>query len=440
VSRETAVALPWRRGIAWLLFLGPFFFLSYGFANWWAGSGYATPGALVFSWERQIPFIPWTIVPYWSIDLFYGLSFLLCRNRQEVDRHAYRLLTAQVIAIACFVAMPLRFSFERPVADGAFGALFTALAGFDKPFNQAPSLHIALLVILWVRFAAASTGLARQAVHLWAALIGISVLTTYQHHFIDIPTGALLGLFCLWLWPDGAPTPISTWRWTCSIARRRLGLYYLAGAALCIALAIPGGALLWLLWPAIALLFVALIYLGLGAPGFQKSAGRLSIASRWLMAPYTAGAWLNSRLWTRHDHHAVEVADGVWLGRLPTGDEMRAGGFNALLDLTAELPAPQGVWHYENLPWLDLVAPDADQLRHAAARIEWLRQRGSVRVCCALGYGRAVGAVAAWLLVSGRAVNLDQALEVIGGRRRVALGADQRAALAELSIHSARAV
>ena len=440
MSAATTVTLPWRRGVAWLLFLGPLFFLSYGFANWWAGSGYATPGTLVFSWERQIPFIPWTIVPYWSIDLFYGLSFLLCRNPHEVDRHAYRLLTVQVIAIACFIIMPLRFSFERPVADGAFGALFTALAGFDKPFNQAPSLHIALLVILWLRFATATVGPARILVHTWALLIGISVLTTFQHHFIDLPTGALLGLFCLWLWPDGAPTPISAWRWTRRAARRRLGLCYLGGALLCVALALPGGALLWLLWPAISLLFVALIYLGLGPPGFQKAAGRHSIASRWLLAPYIAGAWLNSRLWTRHDRRCVEIAAGVWLGRLPDGDDMRAGGFSGLLDLTAELPAPQGAWNYENLPWLDLVAPDAVQLRHAAARIESLRHSGSVLVCCALGYGRAVGAAAAWLLVSGRAVNLDQALDLIGGRRRVALGADYRAALAALAIQSARAV
>jgi len=61
-------ALPWRRGVVWLLFLGPFFFLSYGFANWWAATR-AVPGIIVFDWERHIPFLPWTIVPYWSIDL-----------------------------------------------------------------------------------------------------------------------------------------------------------------------------------------------------------------------------------------------------------------------------------------------------------------------------------------------------------------------------------
>ena len=154
-ATATTEALPWRRGVAWLLFLGPFFFLSYGFANNMA-TRWQVSEAHVYDWERQIPFIPWTIVPYWSIDLLYGLSFLLCRSVQQVDRHALRLLTAQLLSVACFLAFPLTFSFARPATDGLFGGLFDALAGFDQPYNQAPSLHISLLVIIWVRFAGAS--------------------------------------------------------------------------------------------------------------------------------------------------------------------------------------------------------------------------------------------------------------------------------------------
>ena len=67
----------WKRGVLYLLCLAPFFFLTYGFANQHA-SGLSHVPSIVFAWEKHIPLWPWTIVPYWSIDLFYGLSLLLC--------------------------------------------------------------------------------------------------------------------------------------------------------------------------------------------------------------------------------------------------------------------------------------------------------------------------------------------------------------------------
>ena len=423
---------PWKRALLWLLLLGPFFFLSYGYANKLAAARSVTD-SVVFGWERDIPFVPWTIVPYWSIDLFYGLSFLSCRTREQVDRHALRLLSAQLISVACFILFPLHFSFERPATDGFFGSMFDLLTGFDQPYNQAPSLHISLLVILWVRYAAATSGAWRMIPHLMAALIGVSVLTTYQHHFIDVPTGALVGLFCLWLWPDAGAPPWSRWQLAHSAARLRItALYFLAALALATIAAGFGGSALWLWWPAVSLLMVALIYLGIGADGFQKAHGRLSIAVLALLAPYLAGAWLNSRWWTRHHPLPDEIADGVWLGRMPTRHDMKAGGFAALCDFTAELAAPQGDWQAANLPCLDLLVPDADQLLAAARIIEAQRGRGPLLVCCALGYSRSACAVAAWLLLTGRALTAEEAISRIALRRpKIALGAAHRRALAE---------
>lgn len=433
-ASASATAIPWQRGVAWLLFLGPFFFLSYGFANSMAAR-WQVSASHVYEWERQIPFIPWTIVPYWSIDLLYGLSFLLCRNVQQVDRHALRLLTAQLLSVACFLAFPLTFSFARPATDGLFGGLFDALAGFDQPYNQAPSLHIGLLVIIWVRFAGASRGLTRLLVDLWAALIAASVLTTYQHHFIDLPTGALVGLLCLWLWPDDGPAPLAAARLTQSPQRRRLALLYgLAGLGLT-ALGIGlGGFGLWLCWPGLATALVALNYAFIGPEGFQKRACRHSLASTALLLPYTLAARLNAWLWTHRRPQPDEVADGVWLGRLPDAAAMRAGGFRGLVDLTAELPAPAGPWAYAGLPWLDLVAPTASQLEAAARHIDRLQPSGPVLVACALGYSRSASAVAAWLIITRRAASVDEAVAMLQrARPRVVLGPAHRQALASLS-------
>ncbi|SFL30031.1 phosphatase PAP2/dual specificity phosphatase family protein [Lysobacter sp. cf310] len=419
---ETAVRRPWGRALLWLALLGPLFFLSYGYANSVAAARVGVP-SIVFGWERAIPFWAWTILPYWSIDLFYGISLFVCRDRRELDNQALRLLSAQFIAIACFLAFPLTFSFVRPETDGVFGWMFDVLLGFDKPFNQAPSLHIVLLIVLWVRFAQHLSGAWRWLLHLWFGLIGVSVLTTYQHHFVDVPTGLLAGWLCVWLWPEGARSPWRAAAWARDPKRWRLASLYLVGAALCAALAwMLRGAAWWLLWPALSLLLVALNYALLGADGFQKRAdGRLGPAARWLYAPYLWAAWINSRWWTRRAPQPVEVADGVWLGRMPGRDE--AARYAAAVDVCAELSAPSTLRLAAVRPMLDLVAPEPQALRAAAQDIEAARAAGAVLVCCALGYSRSAATVAAWLLISGRADTVETAVaQVRAARPAVVLG------------------
>jgi len=420
---------PWGRAALWLIVLVPVFFATYGAANWLA-SLRPEVGAVVFGWEHRIPFVAWTIIPYWSIDLFYGLSLFVCATRAELDTHARRLLTAQLIAVACFILFPLRFTFARPAVTGIEGFLFDTLAGFDRPYNQAPSLHIALLVILWVLYARHVPRSALGMLHGWFALVGLSVLTTYQHHFIDLPTGVLLGFACLWLWPDRGASPLAGVAPAADRRRWRLAGRYTAGSVVLAALGVAiAGAGLWLLWPALSLALVAASYAVLGAGGFQQAPdGRVSLAARGLLAPYRLAAWINARLWTRGDAHAL-LRDDVSVGRLPSRRE--AAAFATIVSLCAELSGPGGGPPCHAFPMLDLVAPEPATLRRAAATIAAARARGTVLVCCALGYSRSAAAVATWLLASGRAATVDEAVaELRRVRPRIVLDEAARTAIA----------
>jgi hypothetical protein len=424
---------PWRRAACWLAFLAPFFYLTYGAANAIAARRVAVP-FVVFDWERSIPFLAWTIIPYWSINAFYALSLFVCATRVELDTHARRLLTAQIVAVVCFVVFPLRFTFQQPETHGIAGVLFAALTSFDKPFNQAPSLHIALLVILWHLYAAHLPRRWRWPLHLWFALVGTSVLTTYQHHFFDIPSGALLGLLCLWLWPSGRESPLAT----AALARdrRRLVLAgrYLIGSGLTAAAGWwIGGAGWWLFWPAVSLALVAFNYAIFGPEGFQKDAGGcMTTAARLLLAPYLAAAYVNSRSWTRHEPAPVAVGNGVWLGRIPSARE--AAGFATVIDLCAELPGTGTAGTWKCIPMLDLVPPPPAQLRDAAASIERGRSAGPVLVCCALGYSRSAATVATWLIRHTPVTTMGEAIENIRrARPRIVIDSALCAAIATAS-------
>ncbi|AOJ87105.1 serine/threonine protein phosphatase [Burkholderia sp. MSMB0856] len=445
-ARDASFALR----VGWLAAMGAVFFSSYGFANWLAARRAVVP-TFAFGWEHAIPFVPWTIVPYWSIDLLYALSFFFWTRRDDLLDHVKRLLTVQLVSVACFVAWPLRFGFERPDAGGVAGALFTLLMGFDKPFNQAPSLHIGLLVVLWAVYAKQLRGtVARFVLHPWFAAIGVSVLTTYQHHAIDVPTGAAVGCLALFLFPlrDAAGRlPGATG--SPSAGGRALARRYAFGAALValVALGCVSRAPGWALaagWAALALACVAWIYRR-GAPGaFQKdNAGRFPMFIRWLLAPTIAGAFVNSRVWTFRHPAPARIDERVSIGRTPTTRDLRRHGFTALVDLTAEMPrwaAADASLAYASVPQLDLVAPTAAQLEAAVAALERLHADGrDVLICCALGYGRSVLCAAAWLAARRGLGDARDALAAVRAMRPRAVWSDDGVAVLQDWIDRRRA-
>jgi hypothetical protein len=306
-----------------------------------------------------------------------------------------------MICVACFLVFPLRYEYVRPETHGVSGWLFNVLLGFDKPFNEAPSLHVSLAVILWSRFEKHLQGVWRIAMGAWLLLVSLSTMTTYQHQFIDLPTGALVGWLAISLVPER--------RLDRRGQRFRLASFYLSGACLTAAVASKLQGWGWmLLWPAIAVLVVAVIYIADRPVVFRQPVVRM------IVAPYTVCAWINSRWWTRGENEAEQIADGVWLGRAPLG---WAGG--SIVNVAAELE----VHACTNVPMLDLVQPTRSQVEEAVMAVERFALRRPTLVCCALGYERSASVVAAWLVSTGRAESFEEAAAMIRDRRpRVVLG------------------
>ncbi len=386
------------------------FVLVYGGCSWLTAQR-GDVGTWVYGWERSIPFVPLMILPYMSIDLFFVGAPFVCRHREERRLLARRISLAILAAGACFVLMPLRFAFPRPIPGGWLGAIFGFLHAFDRPYNMFPSLHIALCTLLAHTYARHTRVPLRWLVHLWFGLIALSTVLSWQHHVADVAGGFVLSLLCFYFIRRPAPALRGV--------NIRVGLYYLFGAGLLGAAALAlGGWARALLWPALGLAMAAGAYFGWIDTLFRKENGRLPLSSRFLLAPLLLGHWLSLRHYRRRADPWNEVVPGLWMGRRLSELEARRAvrrGVTAVLDLTAEFsePAAFRAVSYLNLPVTDLTAPGPEALKAAVAFIQRERARGTVYVHCKIGYSRSAAAVGAWLRAAGIAPDPAGAVAVM---------------------------
>jgi hypothetical protein len=432
------------RALAYAVALSVYFFAVYGTCGAiTARLAPAAVGRAGFAWEvRWIPFVPAMIVPYMSIDLFFFAApfLLLLRSadwRREMRDHARRVVLAVAIAGTCFLLFPMTTTFVRPQhIEGAFGSIFTFLYGFDRPYNLAPSLHLALWCLLWVVYSAHTRGVTRAAVRTWFILIALSTLLTYQHHVIDIVSGLGLGIFCLHIVPGRRDKPRSA-------HNVKVAWRYMTGAMAVVALGYwlrPWGLVLWW-WPGATLAVMAAAYFGAGAGVFRKCDGRLAATTYLVLGPHLAGAWTARWLRARRDAAAFgRIAPGVWVGRTLGGREARELmrlGVTAVLDLTPEASEARDMRRlaYINEPILDLTTPTKRQLEEAVAFVRAHAQSGGgVYVHCLWGYSRSAAVGAAYLLSCGIAATVEEAVEVVrAGRPGIVVRTEVREVLRDFA-------
>lgn len=195
-------------------------------------------------------------------------------------------------------------------------------------------------------------------------------------------------------------------------------------------------------WAGVSFLLLAVLY----AMNWSAPLGKRATGGRWFWAwpvfgPYfllSEIAYLMARKSGRVEPHA-EVAPGLYLGRRLTAaeaeDACRTLGIRGVVDLAcefSEVPVFRSV-EYLSVPVLDAMPPRDDQLREAVAWIERVRERGPVYLHCALGHGRSATVAVAYLVKTGLAKDVPDAIRRIKANRAgIKLHPAQRAVVESL--------
>ncbi|WP_394782195.1 phosphatase PAP2 family protein [Undibacterium sp.] len=341
---------------------------------------------IALPFEASTPFLPWMIIPYLSSGIFFVWSFLRVCTSSELSVLSQRVLLCTVGASLVFVIYPLQFSLQRPAVNmPLLAGLFQFLSLLDKPYNQLPSLHVAYCVIFWQSL---SPTLRHSAARLLLAaclgLVAISTLFTYQHHLLDVVTGAMLGIAAICLVRPGGNQP-------------KVAFYYAMAAAI----ALQTGVLAWHSWLAAYLCFslslVSLAYLRRDRHFLNKQAGRHGLLTWLLYFPYLTGyrlTWHAVQYRERRRAPVLKAGDYLWIGRRLNARQARELPADCIIvDLSAELSETPSLRSaaYRHFPLLDLVPPDAGVIAAITISIRQELAAGhNVYLHCAMGYSRCI--------------------------------------------------
>lgn len=227
----------------------------------------------------------------------------------------------------------------------------------------------------------------------------------------------------------------------------RIATYYMFGSIVAFVLSLlsPWWVLaVLMLWVAISLALVALAYYKNNGRIFRKrSDGTIPKAVRILFWPFMLGVYTYNRV-TRSITSLPSIQriePGLFLAARLTPADVEAlheHEIDAVLDVTAEFESlnislvGEGI-EYLNVPVLDHAYPDFPTLLQAVRWIESQRkQNRSVVVHCALGRGRSVMIMVAYLLARDPDKSIAEVMEQIQSiRHRARLNSSQYKALQE---------
>lgn len=174
-----------------LSFLSICFVIIYGGCNYLA-SIRENHFKFYFDWELSIPFVPWMVYIYLSLNLIFFLPLFFCSIKSMfalTKAFLFSLISAGLV----FIIFPTSLGFQRKENIEDYNEIFQSIYQLDHPHNLLPSLHITFsLLIFLIIYQQRKNQILLSILSLWFMLICLSVLFIHQHHVLDIIAGIIL--------------------------------------------------------------------------------------------------------------------------------------------------------------------------------------------------------------------------------------------------------
>lgn len=412
---ENSIAL---RHKIWGAILCSFVFgVVYNFNAWYASTLTYVP-SFVFTFEKYIPFVSWTILAYMTSGVFFIGVFFLCKTLDELRTLTKRILFICLVSGIFFLLFPLKFSFTKPETTTIlFDFLFQFIEHVDSPYNEAPSLHIAFAFIFWSVFRNMNLKW-RNIAAFWLVLLGISTLTTYQHHLLDIFTGAILAQISFIIFPSQGNN--------FQLRNFHIANYYFLGgwgSILSLVILADFYTLFWLLllWPTLVLFLVGYQYQKNNVSFLKDEFGTIPWYKKVFYFPYLAIYWFFWKF-LRKNKKPIEILSKIYISSKLDKFDIQNFHFNQntlVYDFSAELEENliiKDSSQYFSVPLLDIGAFDVVEIKRIVSEItanyKLLPQDGKILIHCTMGVSRStfVGILVVKNILS---LPLDEAIIII---------------------------
>lgn len=156
----------------------------------------------MFSWEKDIPFLPWTFFVYCWVYIVPTAAFLFLPSKESLVVMLKTFSVALIIHGIVWFFYPVKFVLRPEInLEGAGFLLIACNALFQldtPPINCFPSLHVSYAFLTYFIYHVFRPRLAPYFLVV-AIAISLSTLTFKQHYVVDVITGFFLALILKWI-------------------------------------------------------------------------------------------------------------------------------------------------------------------------------------------------------------------------------------------------